>query len=202
MAVRSLAALFLMLSLSGCAALTDWLPKSYPLDMSEQEWLGLSPEQQLQARERQKQLEIEARAQREQARLLEQELEMRRAAELAERRAEAGYGERVQCLLEPAQGYLGGKWRDLQPAALDLLIGEQVTLSLSEGGSGYRTLDLQAEFDGQTVLLCRSGRRACDRLVSTSRGFDRGVSREMHIERNLRATMRCELAVPRRHRRH
>ena len=88
---------------------------SYPLGMAEAEWLRLTPEQQLQARE--KQLEVDRLS--EQRRLVEaaarQEEAQRQAAELQARRQDARYGERLQCVLQPAQAWLDRQWRPVEP---------------------------------------------------------------------------------------
>ena len=182
----------LALMLGGCGGM---LAERYPLGMTEQEWHALTPAQQLDARERQQQLDMEARAQREAAEQERALIALEEQRLLEQRRASAGYGERVQCVVDDAQGYIASKWRSVEPAGADLIVGEQVQLFLSRKGSNQRGTRALISFDGQTVELCDTRGRDCARLVSTTRGFDRGASTRVELS-SLRARLHCELPEP------
>lgn len=105
--------LIVALLLSACA--------SYPLGMSEAQWLALTPEQQYDAQIKQAELD----RQREARRLAEQQAREQalkeQQAQLALARNNANYGERVQCVLQNSELYINKKWRASEPLALDLL---------------------------------------------------------------------------------
>lgn len=181
-----------------CAVLTGC--SSYPLGMAEAEWLRLTPEQQLQARE--KQLEHDRLAeQRRKAEADARQLEaQRQTAELQARRQDARYGERLQCVLQPAQAWLNRQWRPVEPLALDLVAGYEQALVLQE--ADRRTVRYSgrafARFDGQQLTLCQQpqvqrhpGR--CVRELGTFADYRRGIHREVEADQFLRGRLRCSL---------
>lgn len=84
---------------------------SYPLGMSEAQWLALTPEQQYDAQLKQAELD----RQREARRLAEQQAREQalkeQQAQLELARENAKYGERVQCVLQNSELYFNKKWR-------------------------------------------------------------------------------------------
>lgn len=178
--------------LSGCAA-------RYPLGIPEEQWVLLTPQQQLDARSQQATLDQASQARREaEARAREAEA-IKQAAELEQRRRDAGYGERVQCILESAEGYIRGRWQPVRPLAMDLVSGYPVELTLSDTRSRYQQ-DVYAGFDGQVVRLCRSSRalhgsatNECVEMAATRQQLQRGVSHRLEQERFLRGSLYCDL---------
>lgn len=159
-------------------ALTACAPR-HPLGIPDEQWQTLSMEQRLQAHDKQATLdraEDERRAAKARAREAEA---ARQHAELEARRRSARYGERVQCVLGDAQVRLGGKWRDIEPVALDMVQGMAIPLPLSEpsGHTIRRQTAAYAHFDGQTISLCEGD--GDDRSASGPRalaGYSRRLS--------------------------
>jgi len=184
--------------LAGCAA-------SYPLGIPESQWLAMSTEQRFQAQQKQAELDRATEEQRAaDARAREAEA-VKQAAKLEARRRDAKYGERVQCVFSDAEAHLGGKWRSIEPVALDLVNGMEVALSLVEP-SGHKTRHrtmAYARFDGQTLSLCRDAdhdRRnpsSCLRILGTFADYRRGIDQRINSERYLRGHLRCDLAPAR-----
>ncbi|RFA30809.1 hypothetical protein CAI21_04710 [Alkalilimnicola ehrlichii] len=168
----------------------------YPLGMSESEWLSLSPEQQIDAREREERLNLEAAQQRAEQARQRAEAERREQEALEQRRREAGFGERIQCVLDGAQVRAGSRWEEAHPLGLDLIVGETADFRILERGSATRGGSGQASFDGQLVELCDRAGRHCEVIAGTSRDFQRGVRRQLEIDGLLRGELRCELAEP------
>ncbi|MEN6585626.1 MAG: hypothetical protein ABFE02_06180 [Sulfuricella sp.] len=192
-----------LLALTACAS-------RYPLGIPEEQWQAMSTAQRLQAQEKHAELKrAEAERQAAEARAREAEAERQRA-ELETRRREARYGERVQCVLSNAEAYLGGKWRSIEPVALDLVQGMEISFNLAEPSGrtvSYRT-PAYAYFDGQSVGLCRDAdddRRnpsTCARVLGTFADYRRGFELRIDAQRFLRGRMRCDLVpaqdMPRR----
>lgn len=174
----------LLAGLSGCAT-------RYPLGIPEEQWVLLTTQQQLNARSQQATLDQASQARREaEARAREAEA-IKATAELEQRRRDAGYGERVQCILESAEGYIRGRWEPMRPLAMDLVSGYPEELALSDKRNRYQQ-SLYAEFDGQVVRLCRSTYE-CAEMAATRQQLHRGVSRYLEQDRLLRGTLYCDL---------
>lgn len=162
-AIKLVSMLFIFV-LSGCAA-------SHPLGIPDTQWHAMNTEQRLQAQKKQaeldraveEQLAAEAHAREAEA--------VRQSAELEARRRDARYGERVQCTFSDAEAHIGGKWRNVEPVAMDLVPGMEVVLNLIEQSSRtfrYRS-KAYASFDGQTLSMlpgCRQGSPQPERLHS------------------------------------
>lgn len=194
--VTALFILLLILFLSSCAT-------RYPLGIPEAEWQAMSQEQRLAAREKQaelKQAEAERRAEEERARAEEA---ARQQAELNEKRRQAAYGERVQCVLDPVEARIFGSWRQAEPLALDLVVGLELEVPLRErsGSTVRRRSTAYASFDGQTVAVCReplaamttTGRDHCLRLLGTFEDYRRGIAQQLEAPDFLRGRLRCNL---------
>lgn len=98
--------------------------------MAEAERLRLTPDQRLQVRE--KLLEHDRLAEQSREADAGQLEAQRQAAELQARRQNALYGERLQCVLQPAQAWLNCQWRPVEPLALDLMAGHEQALVLQK----------------------------------------------------------------------
>ncbi|MCG5525186.1 hypothetical protein LRB11_09625 [Ectothiorhodospira haloalkaliphila] len=205
--MKTIPALLITLSivvlLMGCAT-------RYPLDIPEEQWEAMTAEQRLQARQQQAALD-QARAEQRAAEARAREEEAaRQRAELEVRRQEAGFGERVQCVLREAEAYLGGSWRSVQPLALDVVQGMEWGFEMQavEDGRVRRRGTGYAHFDGTRLTLCpRSGQyqthaAACAQVVGTTSDYRRGLSERIEGHRFLRGQLRCDLhpasVVPRR----
>lgn len=204
-AIKLVSMLFIFV-LAGCAA-------SHPLGIPDTQWHAMNTEQRLQAQKKQaeldraveEQLAAEARAREAEA--------VRQSAELEARRRDARYGERVQCTFSDAEAHIGGKWRNVEPVAMDLVPGMEVVLNLIEQSSRtfrYRS-KAYASFDGQTLSMCRDAGKdrrnqsACIRVLGTFSDYRRGIDQRIDSERFLRGHLRCDLApaqgMPGRHNR-
>jgi len=191
----SVSLLFLMFGLLGCGP-------EYPLDIPEQKWMTMNRQEQLRAREKQAELEINR--------------EKRRAAEAEARKAEAvkwlrdkeanleqaRYGERIQCVLTSAEAYIWGEWRKIEPVALDIAKGMVVEFELREvtgGGVSFQE-KAYAGFDGQTLSLCpekdrvRRNDPSCARVLGTFEQYAGGMKRKIGARDFLRGRIRCDLA--------
>lgn len=173
----------------------------YPLGIDETHWQTMSAEDRIRAHEQQASLDQAAAERRAaEARAREAEAQHRQAA-LAQARRDARYGERVQCVLADAEARLGGKWRRVEPVALDLVQGVPLPFDLTEPSdrTRYRS-PAHARFDGQTVTLCRgeAGRerrddRDCARMLGTQADYRRGMEARIDAPNFLRGHLRCEL---------
>lgn len=189
---RLVTALALFVLLAACS--------THPLGMGDEEWQQLSPEQRLQAREKQLEFDRLAEQRRQVEAAARREEAQRQAAELETRRHEARYGERLQCVLQPAEAWLNRQWREIEPLAFDLVTGYEQVLPLRE--TGRRTVRYSsrahARFDGQQLLLCqyaqdqrRSG--ICIRELGTFADYRRGIRRTVEADQFLRGQLRCSL---------
>ncbi|MBK1691984.1 LptM family lipoprotein [Ectothiorhodospira mobilis] len=189
-----LASLWIAVLLSGCA-------NRYPLDIPEEQWETMTSEQRLEARRQQAALD-QARAEQRtaQARAREEEA-ARRRAELEVRRQEAGFGERVQCVLSHARAHLGGSWQSVQPLALDVVQGMEVGFEIQAVEDDWvRWQDKgYAHFDGTRLTLCprpdqyQDHAAACAQLVGTTNDYRRGLRGQVEGHRFLRGRLRCDL---------
>lgn len=173
----------------------------YPLGIDEALWQTMSAEDRIRAHEQQALLDRAAAERRAaEARAREAEAQHRQAV-LAQARRDARYGERVQCVLADAEARLGGKWRRVEPVALDLVQGVPLPFDLTEpsGRIRYRS-PVHAKFDGQTVILCRgevgrerSDDRDCARMLGTQADYRRGMEAYINAPNFLRGHLRCDL---------
>ena len=184
--------LFLLLCsallLSGCMS-------SYPLGMSKEEWVRLSPDQQLDARSRQAEMDQAERVRRAEAARLAAEQQRLEQQAREERLRNAAPGDLVQCVLDDAEGYFAGDWRTVTPTGFTLVRGYSEAITLSEQDRSSRQVQVHASFDGTQVELCRPHRNDCTRLAATQNQLQRGVSRPIQLDRVLRGHMYCD--VPR-----
>lgn len=174
----------------------------YPLGIPEVEWRGMDPAQRLQAHEKQAELDRAAAQRRAAEARAREEAAARRQAELVEQRRRAAYGERVQCVLDPAEARIFRGWRAVEPVALDLVSGIEIEVALREtaGRTVRSSATAYAAFDGQTVSICRDkeagSRRSgpCLRLLGTFEEFRRGINKAVEAPDFLRGRLRCNLA--------
>ena len=177
----------LLLLVSGCA--------SYPLGMTEEQWLALSPQHQFEARLKQAELDqlrderlaAEHKARQEEARLQQAQLEMARQ--------QAVYGERVQCVLDKAELRLLKKWRPLQPLAIDVVAGQAPHKVDFVTRDGRYSQGQYVSFDGQTLTICRqqdSRRQDCGALVATFNDYHRGIQQRLELEKSWFGDLRCQ----------
>ncbi|MBP0048812.1 hypothetical protein H9C73_08675 [Marinobacterium sp. AK62] len=170
---------------------------SYPLGLDEDSWRELSPQQKLEAS--QKQAELDQARDLRLAREAEARAEAAReeANRLMLLRQQAKYGERVQCVLEPISHHRSGEWRRLEPTALDLVSGVPVEVEFYEPGRASRAREAVARFDGQRVQICpgeyaaRYRSEACIIAVGHYRDYHRGMRRQIDSEGFLKGQLDC-----------
>lgn len=174
----------------------------YPLDIPEQQWKTMTHEEKLQARQKQAELDkarqnrlaAEARAREAEA------IQWLRDQQAA--RDNARYGERIQCVLSRAEAYFWGKWRRIEPVALDLVKGMVIDFDMVEAGNnglGYEQKGY-AGFDGQTICMCpekeavQRNTSSCARVLGTFEQYARGLETRVCADEFLRGRIRCDLA--------
>ncbi|WP_146164798.1 hypothetical protein [Desulfonatronum sp. SC1] len=171
-----------------------------PLDIPDAQWQMMTPEQQLQARNQQAELDRALVLRKaEEARQRAAEAEARKA-ELDAMRRNAPYGDRVQCVFEGAQTYFNRNWQPILPLGLDLVRGYEEAIVMEISSSEYLRMPIEAYalFDGQVVSLCRfSGdntyrREHCAILVGTRRDFQQGIVAHVYASDFLRGRLRCD----------
>lgn len=180
----------------------------HPLGISDAEWQRMTPQQQMDARAKQTELDKQAAERRAERARLQALEDARLQAELEQRRANAKLGEHVQCVFNPAEAKISGNWRTVEPIALDLVVGETKPFNaehLRDGRSRYSRQGY-ASFDGQTLSLCSSrsnySSSHCVRVVSTTRGYQQGVKQKVDSKEFMRGELHCDLAQPIRMRRY
>ena len=172
-----------------------------PLGIPDEQWAVMTPEQQLQARNQQAELDLAmAQKRAEEARQKAAEAEARKA-ELEAMRRNAPYGDRVQCVLEGGQAYLNRNWHPVSAFGLDLVRGyeEEFTMEVASGRYSRMPILGYALYDGQTITLCRLPREDtyrhedCLRLVGTRRELQQGLDNFVSASEFLRGRLRCDL---------
>lgn len=176
------------LILAGCT--------TYPLNMSEDEWLQLTPAQQLEARERQAEIDQAERKRRAEAARLAAERERRETELRQERLRNAAPGEVVQCVLQNSEGYFAGKWRTASPTGFTVVQGFPEQISIAQEGRQSRTVSAEARFEGASVDVCRPNRNECASLAATQNQLRRGVTRTIHLDRIVRGELYCDTPAP------
>ena len=166
---------------------------SYPLGMSKEEWARLTPEQQMEARMKQADLN-RANAERRAA-----QAEARRqryaAAEAAERRrleeiyAASRYGDVLECVVEGGSADFHG-WRTYTPVPFTLARGEVKSVSLS-GGNRKSSFWAQYSPDGLSMKICygdprKRGGRFCAAINGQTADFSAGITRRVSVSRIFR----------------
>ncbi|TVP88206.1 MAG: hypothetical protein EA348_11290 [Pseudomonadaceae bacterium] len=166
---------------------------SYPLGLSEEEWVRLSPEQQLDARSRQAEIDQAERARRAEAARLAAEQQRLEQQAREERLRNAAPGDLVQCVLDDAEGYFAGDWRTASPVGFSLVLGYREVIAVAEQDRSSRQVLAHASFDGAQIELCRPHRNECARLAATQNQLQRGVSRHVQLDRVLRGRLYCDM---------
>ena len=179
------AALFFLI---GCA--------TNPMGYSDEEWEALSEAEQKEARVLQAEIEI-AREHRRAADLRAREAEAARLEIYADQRRESAlHGDRIQCLINDAKGYINGRWRSADPVAFEGVRGIASPFHVyatSSSGRTQRSTIGYALFDGVSLSLCQTPDAAsCTRVSATTRQFERGMNTAVDVRRLVRGQMRCE----------
>ena len=181
----------LSLVLCATAALTA-CGTSYPLNISESQWLVLTPEQQFEAHL--KQAELTAMAQeRRVAQAREQEaLALQRAAELELAKANAPEQDRLQCILSSASILSRNEWHTIRPLAMDMVRGFDETYKVDVQ---RRQEGVQVSFTGLSIELCpeqRNRQIECIDVYATQRQFQQGI--EFTLDKNsfLTGVLYCD----------
>ncbi|WP_417830925.1 hypothetical protein [Terasakiella sp.] len=194
---RFLIASSFLLLLTGCL-------NSYPLGMSEEEWMRLSPDQQFQARsqqaeiDEQKRMEREARAEAERLRQTMEEQAYQDRIDHNYRHAR--YGDVIQCVLEQSVIDFKPGWRDGEPVGFTLVRGEGKLIDI-HSARDQKTTSLWVGLDdnGMTLRLCRKeptghmgNNKSCTDIVGTTRQYHRGL-RQAFNHNDMRGSLYCTL---------
>ena len=188
---QCLLAAALVVLLAGCAF--------NPLGISDEAWAAMSEAQRHEARLQQAELD-RARAEQRAAEARLREAEVAREAQLLEqRRRDARPGERLQCVIDPVEGRLGGKWRTADPVLIDVVTGIDTRFTIDEDRRRSRySAHGHARFDGRTLLICpeppdsRHARSACARVVGNRSDFRSSIQQPIEVSRLLRGQLRCD----------
>lgn len=181
--------------------------QSFPLGMTEEEWAGLTPAQQYEARTKQAELDEQARARRAAATAAENTLKAEEAARRQERidklRQNAAYGDEIQCLIQNALVDFRPGWRSALDVGFSLVRSEARSVDLIDKERGIRRpLWVQYSTDGMQVTLCRydpaergyNRPNDCQRFIGTTGDFQRGINKSIELPEILRGGLRCQLA--------
>ena len=147
--LRRIAMLGLVLAVAACAR--------YPLGMSEAEWPSLSPQQRLEARAQQAEIDRAREAE------LAAERARREAAKEAERQRiatvyrKARYGDIVECVLDGGIIDFHPGWKAYQPTAFTLVADETPEVKVTTGVP-HETQEVWASLSdtGTAISLCYS----------------------------------------------
>ena len=197
-------ALLIVVGLAGCQ-----MQQQYPLNMTQSEWEGLTPDQQFEARQQQAELDAQlwaaqqqqqaaqAQWQAEQARLQDEQA----AAE--QRRLDALYrsgrpGDVVECIIEGGFADFFPGWRPFRPAAFTLVRGEGRSVVLTrEDGDRQATIWAGRSDNGTELRFCRydpsvaAGANCAEVFALTSELID-GITRPLVIHQAVNtSTVRC-----------
>jgi len=177
----------LTLALAGCLG--------YPLNMTQGEWLDLTPEQRVEARAEQSRINAERDAD-----LARQEAaEQKRVANL---HANGQRGDIVQCVIEGGTIEVGGKALAHEPLAFALARGERRYVTI-ESASGTREIWATFRRDGLKISFCPYNpgytlHSGCLSVAAVSRDLAKGRSWPFAIESIVEgATLRCALPLER-----
>ncbi len=168
----------------------------YPLDMSEEEWRALSPEQKLAAREKEaalQRLREERRRAEEERRAAEARLAARReAARIVERYRTAPLDDFLICGLQRGEARFGEDWGPFFATSFTVLRGESHTFELTRT-NGRDRIPVTAQFytDGRRLRLCAGrspfgGKNECVNLRGESRQFRRGLHKTLWAKKLFR----------------
>lgn len=194
MSKRACLLVVILILLVGCTS-------KYPLGIPEEQWQALSPQEQLEARQKQASLD-KAQAERRAAEARAREAEAKQwLKDLEAKREAARYGERVQCVLSPAEAYLAGSWRQVEPVALDIVKGMILEFELQEPNTQtfHYSSKAYAGFDGQTLSICpqkeyvQRNASPCAKVLGTFEQYRKGIKTTIHAQDFLRAKIECDL---------
>lgn len=185
--------LLLLIGVSSCGT-------RYPLGIPEDQWVLMTSQQQLDARNQQAALQQAAHDLRvAEARAREAEA-LKQAADLAHRLQSAQYGERVQCILDPVELAVLGRWKTARPVALDLVLGYADKIEAFDYHGRY-VQTFYAAFDGQVVRICptansiqRHSMVECTDFIATQHQYERGTLRQIDHDGFIRGDLYCDFS--------
>ncbi|MEN3159735.1 hypothetical protein ABC502_15250 [Alkalimonas sp. NCh-2] len=166
---------------------------NYPLGMTEDEWNRLSPQQQLDARERQALLNQAEHARRAEAARHKAEQEREEQQRYQAMLANAGPGDIVQCVLQNGEGYYGSSWHPAEPVGFSLLRNYTQTVSFAEQGRPTRSITTELTYNGANIRVCRLNNRDCSNVAATQNQLRNGISQNIQVNRAIRGTLYCDI---------
>lgn len=177
---------------------------TYPLGMSEAEWLALPPDRQYEARLRQADLDATARAADAAREAEERRLEAERQARIDGLYAHGGFGSVVECAMQGGLADFHPGWKPYEPLVFAIARGDERPVTLRRA-DGRRTQDLWVALDehGTHLRLCHQPPSRwsadCATVAATSRQFAQGVALTVSAEDALKgAELSCAHAIGRR----
>jgi len=186
----------LTLLLAGCVV--------YPLGMTEEEWVLLTPAQKLEARSTQAELDEQESKRRAEKKAREDalKLERERANRAYVRRLyrDGRYGDFIQCIIKnPLVDFHPG-WRKAEPIAFTLAKREDKTIKI-QGAKRSQETSIWVRFsnDGMRLKLCQYDQKEkpygqCDKVVASHRDFRRGITHNIKLSDLIKGTLHCSLS--------
>lgn len=190
--VITMLAFLLPVLLMGCIT-------THPLHISDQAWLAMSSAEQLRAYEKQADLDRMHLKLRLEEKRAETALQLKKQQQLAVLKQNGGYGDLVECILEPLKVRYSRKWKKSLPVAFSLVRGELKRLDFQDEKARYRTTGwVRFHEDGQVISICQyhskhSGANECADLLGTTKEFHRGIKKMIQVDKLLRGQLRCDL---------
>lgn len=182
MRTRSLIAGITLLFFSACTM--------YPLGISEAEWNSMTPQQQLEARN--KQADINLKKQQEKERK-----EAQRKAEIQKRYQQAAFGDILNCSVSGGIADFYPGWRPYAPQAFSIVRGEDKNITLYDNNKGRRTTSFWTEYaeSGMKLTFCKdkgARRDKCQEIVGTTPSFTGGITQTLQLSRIMKdVTLTC-----------
>ena len=157
--ISSLLVLFCFSLIAGCISF-------HPLGMSNSEWNALTPQQKMEAREKQAQIN----AQKKQAKA---DREAAAQAASAKRYETARYGDIITVVIKGGTMDINGNRRDYEPIIFDLVKGESKTVNILREGKHYNkdTAVMRLSKDGRTFYFDDKQRK---KLTLIDEGWEHG----------------------------
>ncbi len=176
--------------LAGCTTMN-------PLSIPDDEWVQMSAQQRLTARQSQAALtqarlesdrqrrHYEAKLAAQQVRLAQQEKKLRYQ--------QAHYGDIVQCELSSTRVRDSKNWRFVQPAEFDVIRADRTEVKLYDHkGRVRKTLNTTFSDRGKLELCIQPNHRHCANFSWRQRKLKHGVQTPIHMGEKLHGLLYCE----------
>ncbi|QOG12951.1 hypothetical protein [Arcobacter sp. FWKO B] len=169
---------------------------SNPLNIPDEIWNNMSEEKKIEAYQQQAQLNLQRELNRQKELELKEKEEQRQYELLEYKRANALYGDRLQCVVYDASANLSKSLRAIEPFAIDLLKNEIVEFKIQQDTSSSRRYHSYgyAKFEGQIIKLCQDKNLSsrCVSIVGTYMDFAKGLQTNINNHDFIVGKIRCE----------